>query len=155
LSICDNLEPDSNVIEESDSQKEKHCSLKNTTLTGILTNLRFVFSNAFVSIRSRFDIFSITIDSIDLGLGKISEEINLIDEGSHSFLTSKSEWPIVETQRMKPSATIIRGQNSSAISQITWEICDCDCDWSCECEFVMKMANVNGRRRSGNDIQKA
>jgi hypothetical protein len=77
-------------------------------------------------------------------LETISEQINLIGEGSHSFLTKKSEWPIVETQRIRSSATIIRGQNSSDISQMTWEICDCDCDWSCECGFVMKMANVNG-----------
>jgi hypothetical protein len=49
---------------------------------------------------------------------------------------------------MKPSVTIIRGQNSSAISQKTWEIWDWDWDWDCECEsgFVMKMENVNGQQ---------
>jgi hypothetical protein len=51
----------------------------------------------------------------------------LIGEGNHSLLTKKEEWPIVETHRMRPSATISRGQNSSARSQRTWEIFDCDC----------------------------
>jgi hypothetical protein len=48
---------------------------------------------------------------------RLFEEINLIGEGSHSLLRKKPEWPMFETDRMKPSATIIRGQNSSAISQ--------------------------------------
>jgi hypothetical protein len=52
---------------------------------------------------------------------------------------------------MKPSITIIRGQNLSVIRQKTWEI------WDCECEsgFVMKMENVNGQHRFQKDIQKA
>jgi hypothetical protein len=56
-----------------------------------------------------------------------------------------------------PSVTIIRGQNSSAISQKTWEIWDWDWDWDCECEsgFAMKMENINGQHPFQKDIQKA
>jgi hypothetical protein len=42
-SIRDNLDPNSNEIEENDLQKEKHSSPNNTTLTGILINSTFVF----------------------------------------------------------------------------------------------------------------
>jgi hypothetical protein len=48
--------------------------------------------------RSRFDTFSNTTDRMDSFLEPISEEINLIGEGSHSFLTKKREWTIVEIQ---------------------------------------------------------
>jgi hypothetical protein len=61
-SIRDNLEPDSNEIEESELHKEKHSSPKNPTETGILRNSSFVLLNAFVSIRSNFETCSITID---------------------------------------------------------------------------------------------
>jgi hypothetical protein len=52
------------------------------------------------------------------------EEMNLIGEGSHSRLPRKGESPILETHRTRPSITMIRGQNSSEISQRTWEICN-------------------------------
>jgi hypothetical protein len=43
LSIRDNRELESNAIEESDVQPEKHHSAKNTTEPGILINLRLLF----------------------------------------------------------------------------------------------------------------
>jgi hypothetical protein len=96
---------------------------------------------------------------MDLFPETLSEQINLIGEGSHSLLKKKAEWPIFETHKIRPSATIIRGQNTSAISQITWEIwnCDCECDWNCECEcwFPMKIENVNGHDPFQKNIQKA
>jgi hypothetical protein len=64
------------------------------------------------------------------------DEINLIPEGSQSLLTMKSEGTIVETDRIWPSITIIRGQKSSVIVQTGWEIWDCD--------FVIKIENCNG-----------
>jgi hypothetical protein len=83
----------------------------------------------------------------------LSDEIAFTDEGSHSLLRKKAERPIIETQRMTPSVTIIRGQNSSAISQKVRGIWDWDCE--CESSFVMKMENVNGQYRFQKDIQKA
>jgi hypothetical protein len=84
---------------------------------------------------------------------RLSEEINLIGEGSHSLLRRKAEWPIIETDKMKPSATMIQGQNSSVISKKTWEIWDCECE--CESGFDMKMENVHGHHPFQKNIQKA
>jgi hypothetical protein len=58
---------------------------------------------------------------------------NLIDEGSQTLVPKKRRRTfdgkcfvtIAETHRMRPLATIIRGQNLSVISQKTWESCDC------------------------------
>jgi hypothetical protein len=72
-------------------------------------------------------------------LETLFEQINLIDEGRHSFFTNKSERPILETDRMKPSITMIRGQNSSAISHRIWEICDCS--------FFIEIETFNGHLR--------
>jgi hypothetical protein len=47
---------------------------------------------------------------MDLFSETLFDEINFIDEGS----------------RIRPSITIIRGQNSAAISHRSWEISDCD-----------------------------
>jgi hypothetical protein len=156
LSIRDNLNPDSNLTEESDLHKEKQESPKNATDAGILINSRCVSSNAFASIRSNFDAFSIEIDLIDLFLQTLSEEMNLIGEGSHSLLIKKRGSLICETHRIRPSATINRGQNSFVIFQKTWEIWDWDWDWDWDCEgrFVMKMENGNDRSPLQKAIQK-
>jgi hypothetical protein len=71
---------------------------------------------------------------------KQSNEMILIDEGSHNPLTKKSEGPIIETHRIRPSITITRGWNSSAIFQRDWE--------SCNCDFVMESENCNASRPS-------
>jgi hypothetical protein len=47
-----------------------------------------------------------------------------MDEGIHSLFNKKGEWWIVETDTIKPSITIIRGQNSAANSHTNWEVCD-------------------------------
>jgi hypothetical protein len=80
------------LTEESDSQQRKQLSLKTGTDEGIVTNLN-----------------SITTDSTDLFSQRLSEEINLIPEGSHSLLIMKWEGPIVDTHSMRPPITIIRG----------------------------------------------
>jgi hypothetical protein len=51
--------------------------------------------------------------------------MQLIDKVSHSLLTMKWEWPIVQTHWIRSSITIIRGRNSSVISHRIWEICNC------------------------------
>jgi hypothetical protein len=71
-------------------------------------------------------------------LQRISDEMNLIGEGSHSLLPEKGEWPIAETHTIRPSMTIIRGQNSSAISQRGWK--------SGDSEFPIGIGNFNGRQ---------
>jgi hypothetical protein len=65
----------------------------------------------------------------------------MIDEGSHGLLINKREGAILETDRIRPSVTIIRGQNSAVISHRTGEICDCG--------FVIKIKieSCNGHRR--------
>jgi hypothetical protein len=65
FSICDNIDPDSNVTEESDAHKEKQFQPKNLTELGTLTNATPVFRNASESILSNSDLFSITIDLMD------------------------------------------------------------------------------------------
>jgi hypothetical protein len=52
-------------------------------------NVTTVFSNAFHSILSNQDLFSITIDLMDSFLETHFDEINLIPEGSDSLLTMK------------------------------------------------------------------
>jgi hypothetical protein len=81
----------------------------------------------------------------------LPDEMNLIGEGSHSLLRKRAEWSIIETHRMRPSATVTRGQNSSAISQKTWEVWDRECGSG----FVMNMEKVNGQHPFQKDIQKA
>jgi hypothetical protein len=98
-------------------------------------NRRDVFWNAFDSIRDNFDTFSITTDLMDLFWERVSDEINLIDEGSQSLLTLKREGPIVETDWIRPWITIIRGKKLSEIFRRDWEIRDCD--------FLMENQNVN------------
>jgi hypothetical protein len=63
----------------------------------------------------------------------------LIGEESHSLLPRKCERPIVAIHRIRPSVTIIRGQNSSAIYQRTWEISSCG--------FAMEIEKCTGFRQ--------
>jgi hypothetical protein len=63
---------------------------------------------------------------MDLFSEKHCVEMILIGEGSHSLLTMKWEGTIFETDRIRPSITIIRGPNSSAIFQMGWKSWDCD-----------------------------
>jgi hypothetical protein len=51
FSICHNLDPDSNVTEESALHFEKEFAPKNATESGMATILRSLFSNAFLSIQ--------------------------------------------------------------------------------------------------------
>jgi hypothetical protein len=53
-----------------------------------------------------------------------SEAMNSIAEGIHRILPENCPRSTAETHRIIPLATINRGQNSLAIFQTTWEICD-------------------------------
>jgi hypothetical protein len=61
------------------------------TLNDSVIDFRVGFLNVFDSTSSNFDRFSITNDLMDLFLEILLNEINLIDEGSHSELRMKSE----------------------------------------------------------------
>jgi hypothetical protein len=65
-SIRDNLEPDSNVIEESDLQGEKHPSPKNSTDAGIMISIKPVRQNAFASIRDNLELDSNVTEESDV-----------------------------------------------------------------------------------------
>jgi hypothetical protein len=80
------------VTEESDLHSEKHSSPKTSTDAGTLTNSRPVFLNDFDSVPSNFDSFSITTDLMDSFPETLSEEINLIGEGSHQRHLSAIHW---------------------------------------------------------------
>jgi hypothetical protein len=58
---------------------------------------------------------------MDLFVEILFDEMNLIEEGSQSLWRMKSEEEIVETEQIRPSVTMIRGQKSSEISQRTRE----------------------------------
>jgi hypothetical protein len=88
---------------------EKQDLPKNSIEKGIVKNWREVFSNASDSILDNCDTFSITTDLMNSFLETLFDEINWIPEGSQSRLKMKWEWPIVETDRIRPSITIIRG----------------------------------------------
>jgi hypothetical protein len=66
FSIRDNLESNSNLTEESDLHFEKQLSPRTSTESGMVINLTRAFSNAFDSIFSNLDRFSLIIDSTDL-----------------------------------------------------------------------------------------
>jgi hypothetical protein len=115
LSIRDNLDPDSNATEESDSHLEKQFSPNNSTDAGMRTNSRSLFVNAINPIRDNFETFSITTD---LMYRMHSEAMDSIPEGSQSLIPKKVPGEIDETNRMTPSITINRGQNSQLTVQI-------------------------------------
>jgi hypothetical protein len=65
LSIRDNLDPNSNVIEESDSHKETHPTPKNSTNTGKMISIKPVSENANASIRDNLEPDSNVIEESD------------------------------------------------------------------------------------------
>jgi hypothetical protein len=58
LPIRDNLDPDSNVIEESDLHSEKHISPKTSTDAGRMISTKPVLENARDAIRDNFEMDS-------------------------------------------------------------------------------------------------
>jgi hypothetical protein len=66
VSICDNLELDSNVIEESDSHSEKHHLPKTSTDAGTMTSIKPVRPNARDPMRDNLDPDSNVIEESDL-----------------------------------------------------------------------------------------
>jgi hypothetical protein len=66
ISIRDNLELDSNVIEESDLQFEKHRPPKNSTDSGIMISIKPVPENASASTRDNLELHSNRIEESDL-----------------------------------------------------------------------------------------
>jgi hypothetical protein len=66
FSIRDNLDPDSNVIEESDPHKEKQGSPKNSADEGTMISIKPVRANARSSIRNNFDPDSNRTEESDL-----------------------------------------------------------------------------------------
>jgi hypothetical protein len=63
--------------------------------------------------------------------------MNRIGEGIHKVVAEKSPGRIVEMDRMMPSDTINRGQNSDVIFQTNWDV------W--EGGSVIEMGTFNGR----------
>jgi hypothetical protein len=53
--ICDNLDPDSNVIDQSELQQEKHFSSKMSTDAGIMISIKPAPKNASISISDNLD----------------------------------------------------------------------------------------------------
>jgi hypothetical protein len=82
LSIRDNLEPDSNVIEESDLHKEKHSSPNNSTDAGTMISIKPVSLNAHLSIRDNLELDSNVIEESDLHKEKHSSPNNSTDAGT-------------------------------------------------------------------------
>jgi hypothetical protein len=117
LSIRDNLDPDSNLTEESDLHLEKHLSLKSSTDLGMKKYFRLLYVNDNDSIRDNFDGFSIPTDFI---CRMHSEAIDSISEGSQSLIFEKFPEAMDETYRITPSTTLNRGQNSELILQNIW-----------------------------------
>jgi hypothetical protein len=66
LSIRDNLDPDSNVIEESDLQYEKHPQPKISIDAGRTISTKPVQKNPLFSIRDNLDLDSNVIEESDL-----------------------------------------------------------------------------------------
>jgi hypothetical protein len=121
-SIRDNLEPDSNVTEESEMHSEKQLSAKTSTDAGIWTNFKPVFENILVPRLSMFDSLSKTTDLSSSFFETLCDAINLVGDGSHRMLPEADPQPRVETHWITPSTTINRGQNSPEIPQTTWEV---------------------------------
>jgi hypothetical protein len=112
FSISDNFDSDSNVTEESDLHLEKHDSLKISIEPGMKMDLRSLFENKDISIRDNLDPFSIRIDLIR-GVEEIdSKARDSSPEGSQSLKHKKVSGEIEKTDRITPSWTINRGQNS-------------------------------------------
>jgi hypothetical protein len=61
-----------------------------------------------------------------------------IGEGIQSLVARKRGFPTVETHLIRPSTTIILGQNSPDISHRVWEICDLS--------IAMKIDTFNGHQ---------
>jgi hypothetical protein len=139
FTISDNLDPDSNVTEESDLHLHKHSVFKTSTDAGIWTNFKPVFENIPLSICFNLEPFSKTTD-VNLSLPEmLSDEMNSIREGIQRVLPEKCPPPTAETNRITPSVTINRGQNSPAIFQTTREVCDLG--FAIEFEFELESFN--------------
>jgi hypothetical protein len=124
FSIRDNLDPDSNITEESDLQQRKHPSPKTSIDEGILTNFKPVCKNILFGICFSIEPFSNTTNSNILFSETHSEVRHSADEGIHRMLSENSPRSITETRRMTPSVTINRGQNCVAMFQTTGEVSD-------------------------------
>jgi hypothetical protein len=84
-------------VKEIGSQKSTN-SPKNPTESGMARNLKFVFSNVSDSTPSKFDLFSIRTDFLDLVSGTFFDRINSTREESHFFWQSDEKG-----QSLKPN----------------------------------------------------
>jgi hypothetical protein len=81
VSIRDNLDPDSNITEESDLQSEKHHPPKISTDEGIMISIKTVPENAALSIRDNLDPDSNVTEESDLQLEKHDSPKNVTELG--------------------------------------------------------------------------
>jgi hypothetical protein len=66
FSVRDNLDPEANVIEESNLHKEKHASPKTSTDAGRMISTKSFRKNAYFSIRDNFNSDSNVTEESDL-----------------------------------------------------------------------------------------
>jgi hypothetical protein len=80
-STLPNLDPDSNITEESDSHSEKHSSPMTSTDEGIMISIKPVPRNASFSIRANLDPHSNVTEESDLQSQKHFQPKTAIDAG--------------------------------------------------------------------------
>jgi putative lipase involved disintegration of autophagic bodies len=88
FSIFDNLDPDSNSTEESESHQEKHLSPKISTDEGRMISIKPATLNAYRSIRDNLDLDSNVTEESDRHEAKHFSSKNTTELGMRIHLRS-------------------------------------------------------------------